>query len=137
MSRQIPGAIHCAMKVGIAIGLSIHAQTVKPEFEVASVKPCAPNTVAGIWWRGGSRADLSVASRLRRARRGSTATYQITLKNDGSPMAGTAVADMTQALLEDQFRLKVHKETREVPAYALVASKGGIRLPAAQTSVSE
>jgi uncharacterized protein (TIGR03435 family) len=32
---------------------------------------------------------------------------------------------MLQALLEDRFHLKIHRETREVPAYALtVASKG-------------
>jgi uncharacterized protein (TIGR03435 family) len=35
---------------------------------------------------------------------------------------------MMQALLEDRFRLKIHRETREVPAYALTAPKGGTKL---------
>jgi uncharacterized protein (TIGR03435 family) len=34
---------------------------------------------------------------------------------------------MLQALLADRFALKVHQETRELPIYALVVSKGGPR----------
>jgi uncharacterized protein (TIGR03435 family) len=34
---------------------------------------------------------------------------------------------MLQALLADRFALKVHKETRELPIYALVVAKGGPR----------
>jgi uncharacterized protein (TIGR03435 family) len=32
---------------------------------------------------------------------------------------------MLQALLSDRFKLKLHRETREIPAYALVVGKGG------------
>jgi uncharacterized protein (TIGR03435 family) len=32
---------------------------------------------------------------------------------------------MLQALLADRFRLKIHRETRELPIYALVIGKGG------------
>lgn len=35
---------------------------------------------------------------------------------------------MLQALLEDRFNLKIHRESKEVPAYALVAAKGGPKL---------
>jgi bla regulator protein BlaR1 len=35
---------------------------------------------------------------------------------------------MLQALLEDRFKLKVHRETREVPVYALTVAKGGFKL---------
>jgi len=35
---------------------------------------------------------------------------------------------MMQALLEDQFKLKVHRETREVPVYELTIAKRGPRL---------
>jgi uncharacterized protein (TIGR03435 family) len=37
---------------------------------------------------------------------------------------------MMQALLEERFRLRIHRETREVPVYALVVAKGGPKLPA-------
>jgi uncharacterized protein (TIGR03435 family) len=35
---------------------------------------------------------------------------------------------MLQALLEDRFKLKLHRETREVPVYALTLEQGGSRL---------
>jgi uncharacterized protein (TIGR03435 family) len=36
---------------------------------------------------------------------------------------------MLQALLEDRFHLKMRRETREVPAYALTALQGAAKLP--------
>ena len=36
---------------------------------------------------------------------------------------------MLQSLLEDRFQLKIHRETRELPVYALVAAKSGLKLP--------
>ena len=37
---------------------------------------------------------------------------------------------MLQSLLEERFRLKIHRVTRKVPAYALVVAKGGLKLQA-------
>jgi uncharacterized protein (TIGR03435 family) len=37
---------------------------------------------------------------------------------------------MLQALLEDRFKLKIHRMIKEVPVYALVVSKGGSKLQA-------
>src|SRR6185369_4631886 len=34
---------------------------------------------------------------------------------------------MLQALLADRFKLTVHRETKDQPAYALVVAKGGIK----------
>jgi uncharacterized protein (TIGR03435 family) len=39
---------------------------------------------------------------------------------------------MLQALLEDRFKLKIHRETREVPVYAVTIAKGGPKLHAFQ-----
>ena len=36
--------------------------------------------------------------------------------------------EMVQMLLEERFRLKFHRETREMPVYALVAAKSGVKL---------
>jgi len=33
---------------------------------------------------------------------------------------------MMQALLAERFRLIIHRETRELPMYALVVTKGGL-----------
>jgi uncharacterized protein (TIGR03435 family) len=35
---------------------------------------------------------------------------------------------MLQTLLEDRFKLKVHRETREMPVFYLTAARGGIKL---------
>jgi bla regulator protein blaR1 len=35
---------------------------------------------------------------------------------------------MLQALLEDRFKLKIHRQSKEVPVYALVVAKGGSKL---------
>jgi uncharacterized protein (TIGR03435 family) len=35
---------------------------------------------------------------------------------------------MLQMLLEDRFKLKTHRETKEIPAYWLVVAKGGPKL---------
>jgi bla regulator protein BlaR1 len=42
------------------------------------------------------------------------------------------VALMEQSLLADRFKLKVHFETRDLPAFALVVAKGGAKLTPAQ-----
>jgi len=41
---------------------------------------------------------------------------------------------MMQPLLEDRFKLKIHIESRDVPAYDLVLAKGGPKLPQTDTS---
>src|SRR5580704_10080599 len=35
---------------------------------------------------------------------------------------------MMQAMLADRFKLKVHRETKELPVYSLVIAKGGFKL---------
>ena len=41
-----------------------------------------------------------------------------------------AIMGGPQALLEERFKLKIHRETRKVPAYALAVAKGGVKLQA-------
>jgi uncharacterized protein (TIGR03435 family) len=38
------------------------------------------------------------------------------------------VPQMLQALLTERFRMKMHRETREFPVYALVVAKGGLKM---------
>lgn len=54
--------------------------------------------------------------------------YQITAKAEGTPNQYVMGGPMMQALLEDRFKLKIHRESREVPVYALTVAKGGPKL---------
>ena len=46
------------------------------------------------------------------------------------PTAMTPMPLMLQSLLEDRFRLKIHRESREQPIYTLVVGKDGAKLKA-------
>jgi hypothetical protein len=56
--------------------------------------------------------------------------YTIDAKPEGPETMAMMRGPMMQALLEDRFKLKIHRETREVPIYALVVAKGGPKLQA-------
>ncbi len=55
--------------------------------------------------------------------------FQVEAKAGGSASREDVLL-MLQSLLEERFQLKTHQETRELPVYALAASKGGPKLPA-------
>lgn len=51
----------------------------------------------------------------------------------GSPIqTGLQVMTMLQALLADRFQLRVHRETKEMPIYALLVAKNGPKLQASR-----
>jgi uncharacterized protein (TIGR03435 family) len=54
--------------------------------------------------------------------------YQIVAKAEGSPGQETMRGPMLRALLEDRFKVKVHRETREVSVYSLTVAKSGPKL---------
>jgi bla regulator protein blaR1 len=51
--------------------------------------------------------------------------YEIEAKAEGHPSHATMNGPMLQELLQDRFKLKIHRETREVPVYRLTVAKGG------------
>ena len=53
--------------------------------------------------------------------------YDIEAKAAGNPNR-SEIWLMLQSLLEDRFQLKVHRETKEMPVYALVVEKNGSKL---------
>jgi uncharacterized protein (TIGR03435 family) len=53
--------------------------------------------------------------------------YDFEGKVDGKP-SRAELLQMVQALLGDRFRMKAHRESRQVPVYALVLGKGGAKL---------
>ena len=63
-----------------------------------------------------------------------SARYSIDAKADGPQSAAMMRGPMMQALLEERFRLKIHRETREVPVYVMTVAKGGPKLQPTQES---
>lgn len=55
--------------------------------------------------------------------------YDIMLKAEGDePLTQPQARLLLQSLLADRFQLRVHRETKETPIYALVIGKGGPKL---------
>jgi len=54
--------------------------------------------------------------------------YQINATAPGAPSEGLMRGPMLQTLLEDRLHLKIHRESREVPVYAVTVAKGGPKL---------
>jgi uncharacterized protein (TIGR03435 family) len=54
--------------------------------------------------------------------------FTIEARAQGTPSQEMMRGPMLQTVLADRFRLKLHRETREVPAYALTVDKAGAKL---------
>jgi len=54
--------------------------------------------------------------------------FEIEARAEGNPNEEMMQGPMLQALLEDRFQLKIHRETREVPVYSLTVAQGGSKL---------
>lgn len=123
--------------------------TVRPQFEATDARPSAKVTnpytnISGGVLRG-ERYDLRKATMLDMIR----IAYSVDpdkvvggpnwLELDRFDVAGKApeytppetLRLMLQALLEDRFRLAVHKDTRPLPGFALAAGKGKPKMKAA------
>ncbi len=57
-----------------------------------------------------------------------SARYRIIAKPEGAPSQGVMMGPMLQGLLEERFKLRIRRESREVPAYALTVAKSGPKL---------
>jgi bla regulator protein BlaR1 len=63
-----------------------------------------------------------------------SARYQIAAKPGGPASKVMMNGPMLQSLLEERFHLKFHRETRDMPAYALTVSAKGLKLRPADGS---
>jgi uncharacterized protein (TIGR03435 family) len=50
--------------------------------------------------------------------------YRVDATTNGNPSMEMMKGPMLQALLEDRFKLKIHRETRQGPVYALTVTNG-------------
>ena len=130
-------------KAVLAIFLASLLLAQSPEFEVASIRPFDPDQrqVAGGLHFDGAQVrgvGLSLRDYLATAYRfkatlisgpdwTATERYDISATlPDGSTKA--QVPEMLQALLADRFQVKLHKEKKEYPIFALVLAKGPPKL---------
>jgi uncharacterized protein (TIGR03435 family) len=134
-----------AFCVLLAISVCCIAQIPK-EFEVASVKPQAPGDTRGsIGPSPGAfiangiplKILIEIAYRVKDYQISGgpdwieTDHYDVSAKAPaGFIPTGQQMQPMLQALLADRFGLKLHRETRELPAFALVIGRGGPKLTA-------
>jgi uncharacterized protein (TIGR03435 family) len=54
--------------------------------------------------------------------------YEIDARSDGHPSLLMMQGPMMQTILEDRFKLKIHRETRQGPVYELALGKGSSKL---------
>jgi uncharacterized protein (TIGR03435 family) len=138
------------LTVGVAAQATAPARG--PSFEVASIKP---NNSSDLGGQFGVRPDGQLIVRNNSLRNIIRNAYQLQnyqmvggppwLDNDrfditaktpgGQEVSFPAMAAMVQALLAERFKLVVHRETRELPIYALVLARPGSK-PGPQVHVT-
>jgi uncharacterized protein (TIGR03435 family) len=142
--------IRALLLTGI-LGWSAYAAEAQPAFEVASVKadpnvPLAPGVFAGVQMLPSGRfvaLRVTVFQLLQTICE--VKAFQLSggpawLKSEwfeiqataGGPANEDQMNLMAQALLADRFKLKLHRETREIPVYALIAGKSGPKMQTAK-----
>jgi hypothetical protein len=126
------------------IATAAESPAVRPQFDVASVREDPPSALRHVIQSPiGNRFRTTTASvrLLIQYAYGvqtfeifggpdwmNTIGYDVDARAVGNP-TGSEMRLMLQSLLEDRFRLKFHRETKEVSVYRLVAAKSGIKLP--------
>jgi len=142
-SRTSPGrgAVAIAMFLAVTVVVVFGQPSARPKFEVASVKPSEGQGLQSVRpLPGGLNADATVRRMMQNAY--NLQPYQIAGGPDwvnserfevdakaGGSASRAQLFLMLQSLLEERFQLRTHRETREMPVYALVAARSGLKLP--------
>lgn len=154
MSRRISPVIGAGVGFAMVAHASFNAQQAvpperKPTFEVVSVKPNRSGEF-GASFGVGPGGQLTVRNNtLRNMIRNAYQLqnfqivggpswldidrFDVTAKPANPNATRDEIRSMVQTLLADRFRLVVHRETRELPIYALVVANGDGRLGARLT----
>ena len=123
----------------------------RPAFDVASIKSNKANNLAVLFGVGAGRGGgknvtlkilIGLAYRLQQFQISGGPSWVSSDRFDVEGKTENRKADpdqlrlMLQSLLEDRFKLKLHRETKEASVYALVVGKDGskIKLSSDQTS---
>jgi uncharacterized protein (TIGR03435 family) len=149
----LKGVRKVAVLTGILVALGTRAQ----EFDVASIKLAPPGSKPGsistrmsVWAAKDNQPgkldyyNISLAEIMGQAYR--VQQNQIESADSLFPdrfdihaiiPAGTAadqISPMLQTLLRDRFKLALHRETRQLPVYALTTAKNGAKLKPAESA---
>ena len=136
-----------------AIGAPSFGQSrsgLRPSFEVASIKPSKTNTGVTVGVGSGQGGGRNVTLKMLIAAAYRVQEFEIVggprwISSDRFDVEGKAEdpkADpdqlrlMLQSLLEDRFQLKLHRENKEAPIYALVVAKDGPKIKRAPDQAS-
>jgi uncharacterized protein (TIGR03435 family) len=137
----------CVAVVLLAYGA--FAQQAGPRFEVATVKPAAPNQSGyGVNWNRGLvrlnnvtlKAAILYAYDLHEYQLSGgpkwvdSEAFDIVGKAESPEDKKEALYAMLQALLADRFQLTMRKEIKPLPGFALVIAKGGLKLEKAAST---
>ena len=138
-------ALLTVLFAGFGICTAAVGQAAPPQFEVASIKPWTP-TGQSTAVMGGLRIDgAQVRMSAMPIRDLLAAAYNVKYYQVSGPewmtteryeIAATMPAGsrmnqvpaMLQSLLLDRFQMKLHRDKREFPVYALVVDKGGLKV---------
>ncbi len=135
----------------LAAAATLSQATTRPEFEVASIRPNPGNggTSMGAGEGSASEHNVTLKSLMVVAYRiqdfqisggpGWTDSDRFDVEAKAADRNATPdqVRLMLQSLLEDRFKLKLHRETRESSIYALVLDKGGLKMKLSADQISE
>ena len=135
-----PSLLLCTLTTVAAWG----QQPSRPEFEVATIRPSAPSPEATVTARahidGAQVRWLSLTLKYYIATAYRVKQYQVSgpdwISSDRFDISATIPAgvsttqmpEMLQRVIEERFQLKMHREKKDFPVYALEITKGGLKI---------
>lgn len=140
-SRAHSSAAAAAAALLVALtAMAAVGQTARPKFEVASIKPTGGRgdgrmqpmpgrlrATAPLRVLMGAAYDVQPFQIEGGPEWAEADGYEVDAAASGSPKHPQMML-MLQSLLEDRFQLRFHRESREMPVYALVPARGGLKL---------
>src|SRR5215471_8601854 len=133
-------ALLAPLRTVAALGQATPA-TGRLQFDIASIKPSFSDGIMNVRpLPGRLAADATLQILMQRAYGVqafqviggpgwlSTDRYEIDARA-GAAVSRDQLSLMLQSLLQDRFRLKTHREIKELPVFALVSDRGGFKLP--------
>jgi uncharacterized protein (TIGR03435 family) len=129
--------------VGISLALAMVFAQKPPAFDAASVKPNASGTGGfSMGTKNGRLTATNVPVRMLILKGFHAKEFQVTggpgwldterydvvAKTENTSISDDDLWLLLQPLLEDRFKLRFHRETKQLPVYSLTVAKGGPKL---------